>query len=270
MNGSKFCTATAACSWVFGQNAPVANKTYAQCCPISRALDVIGQRWTLLIIRDLGFGPRRFSQLQGQLHGISPSLLSVRLRQLINDGVIVREGLRYRLTTRGVDLLDVVAEIGRWGMPLLPESDVHLEATAATASRIEIQSTIACMIHIEALPESAFIVQFDLDDMTHTVEIVAGGIRRASQRVIIHDGPIETPAHVVVRGTLVGLTRVHQGVVALDDVMDLDLEGSAHDVARWIQLFGPLPQEISPGRKDREGVGVPFRYERRYVSDGPH
>jgi DNA-binding HxlR family transcriptional regulator len=91
-------------------------------CPIARSLAVLGDRWTLLIIRELFLGTRRFDVFQAQT-GMSPHLLSTRLKRLEEDGVIERRPYQfhplrhdYRLTAKGKDLHAVVLALRAWGL----------------------------------------------------------------------------------------------------------------------------------------------------------
>jgi DNA-binding HxlR family transcriptional regulator len=95
---------------------------YDDPCGIARALDVVGDRWALLVVRELMFGPKRFVQLRAGLHGISPNVLAQRLRDLEDAGLVRREVLEppasvavYELTGRGRALEPVLLELGRWG-----------------------------------------------------------------------------------------------------------------------------------------------------------
>jgi DNA-binding HxlR family transcriptional regulator len=97
-------------------------RTYAQFCGIAKALDVIGERWTLLILRDLLLGPRRYGDLLENLPGITTNLLALRLKSLKAAGVIERReqprparGEAYELTSAGQDLEPVLLAMGRWG-----------------------------------------------------------------------------------------------------------------------------------------------------------
>ncbi len=99
-----------------------AARHYDDPCGIARALDVIGDRWALLVVRELIFGPKRFVQLRSDLHGVSPNVLAQRLRDLEDAGVLRRETLGppasvavYVLTGRGRALEPVLLELGRWG-----------------------------------------------------------------------------------------------------------------------------------------------------------
>lgn len=88
---------------------------YGQYCPISRALEVLGERWSLLIIRDLLTGTTRFNDLARGLPGLSRGLLSQRLRQFESAGILVREGSSYLLTDAGRELEPLVFGLGQWG-----------------------------------------------------------------------------------------------------------------------------------------------------------
>jgi len=88
---------------------------YGQYCPISRALDVLGERWTLLIVRDLLVGTTRFNDLARGLPGLSRSLLTKRLRQLERAGIVERLDGEYLLTEAGRGLEPIVFGLGEWG-----------------------------------------------------------------------------------------------------------------------------------------------------------
>lgn len=89
--------------------------SYGQYCPISHALDILGERWSLLIIRDLLVGTTRFNDLARGLPGLSRSLLTKRLRQFERDGLVERLGTRYVLTPAGQALHPVVFGLANWG-----------------------------------------------------------------------------------------------------------------------------------------------------------
>ena len=88
---------------------------YGQYCPIARALDVLGERWSLLILRDLLVGTTRFNDLARGLPGLSRSLLAKRLRQFERAGLVERLGNEYLLTDAGRDLEPIVFGLGEWG-----------------------------------------------------------------------------------------------------------------------------------------------------------
>jgi DNA-binding HxlR family transcriptional regulator len=90
--------------------------TYGQSCPAARALEIVGERWTLLILRDLGGGPRRFADLSASLAGIAPNLLTERLSRLVAAGIVAHPPRgAYALTEAGRELLPVVAGLFTWG-----------------------------------------------------------------------------------------------------------------------------------------------------------
>jgi len=95
---------------------------YNQWAPDARALDLVGDKWTLLIVRDLAGGPRRFVELQRVLPGISTEQLRSRLNRMVADGLLTRRRYRevpprvdYELTARSCDLLPVLGALARWG-----------------------------------------------------------------------------------------------------------------------------------------------------------
>ena len=100
-------------------------KSYGQFCSFARALDFLGERWTLLIVRELLCGSTRFNELRRGIPRISRTMLSARLRELLDAGVIVRspgEGGRYALTQAGRELGGAVRELGTWGQRWLPRT----------------------------------------------------------------------------------------------------------------------------------------------------
>ena len=113
-------------------------RTYADPCGIARALDRVGERWALLVVRELTLGPKRFTDLRAGLPQIGPDILSARLRELEGAGVVRRRTLAppaaarvYELTDWGQELEDVLLALGRWGSraPLPPgENGLSVDA----------------------------------------------------------------------------------------------------------------------------------------------
>lgn len=103
-------------------------RSYGQYCGLARALDVVGERWALLIVRELLDGPRRYNELLNGLPGIATNLLVERLRNLETDGVVRRlDDGRYALTPWGKDLHEAIYALGRWAGPLMarPRGEDH-------------------------------------------------------------------------------------------------------------------------------------------------
>ncbi|TQS45877.1 winged helix-turn-helix transcriptional regulator [Cryptosporangium phraense] len=97
-------------------------KTYSDACGVARALDLIGDRWALLIVRELMLGPKRFGALADGLRAAGPDMVAKRLRELTDHGIVVRRSLGapanvdvYALSPRGLALRPVLRELGRWG-----------------------------------------------------------------------------------------------------------------------------------------------------------
>jgi DNA-binding HxlR family transcriptional regulator len=107
---------------LIGSNNLVGKRTYGDPCGIARALDAVGERWALLVVRELLLGPKRFTDLRTGLPNVGPDVLSQRLRELKDAGVVRRAKLPppaasrvYELTERGRKLEPVVLALGRWG-----------------------------------------------------------------------------------------------------------------------------------------------------------
>jgi DNA-binding HxlR family transcriptional regulator len=97
-------------------------RRYDQYCSAARALDLVGDRWTLLIVRELLAGPRRYTDLHADLPGVSTDVLASRLKDMERDGLTTRRRLPppgavyvYELTARGRELLPVLQALGKWG-----------------------------------------------------------------------------------------------------------------------------------------------------------
>lgn len=102
----------------------MASRSYGQYCGIARSLDTVGDRWSLLIVRELLLGPLRYSELAAALDGIATNLLADRLRSLQTAGVIERRvgetgGVTYALTPWGLQLRETVESLVRWSAPLM-------------------------------------------------------------------------------------------------------------------------------------------------------
>ena len=122
-------------------------RSYNQFCALAYALDAIGERWTLLIVRELLIGPRRFTDLMDGLPGISTNLLSERLKSLEQQGILSRHVLPppagstvYELTEFGQALEKAVVELGKWGSRLLPQSLEGLALPSAGTTALAIKA----------------------------------------------------------------------------------------------------------------------------------
>jgi DNA-binding HxlR family transcriptional regulator/putative sterol carrier protein len=126
-------------------------RTYGERCAAARALDLVGERWALLVVRELLLGPMRFTDLRDGMPNAKPSVLSQRLRELEEGGVIHRRRLGppvgttvYELTAIGRELEPVVIELGRWGrlLPSAPDA-VHTTDSFVLALKWRFDATRA-------------------------------------------------------------------------------------------------------------------------------
>jgi len=122
------------------------NQHYGQFCGLARAAEIVGQRWTLLILRDLSVGPRRYSELVAGLPGIPTNTLATRLKELEDEGIVARTAPRgtersvvYRLTARGEELgpaLDALSRWGAGGMRAPREGEIVTTSSITAALRV--------------------------------------------------------------------------------------------------------------------------------------
>lgn len=148
-------------------------KCYGQICTVTTALDVAGDRWTLLILRELLGGPARFEELVDGLPGIARNLLSKRLRRLEGDEVIRRVETHgasiYALTELGAAVRPALEELGFWGVRLARVGPAqHGRSIRAIAMAVQAILTRAG----EALPKDRRVIELDMDG--EHVEIVLG------------------------------------------------------------------------------------------------
>jgi DNA-binding HxlR family transcriptional regulator len=157
----------------------MSDRIYGHFCALARALDVVGDRWTLLLVRELLGGPKRHAELKRGLPGIATNLLSERLRELRATGVIERVELdgaqRYRLTERGHGLRPVLVELARWGAPLLPELADDIEFRASWLAL-----TLDVQLDRDAVPAGETVLRFRIDDDTLEVAVGEHGLRTAA------------------------------------------------------------------------------------------
>jgi len=139
---------------------------YGQFCPIAKALDVLGERWTILIVRELLVGATRFNELQRGLNLISPTILTKRLNDLADAGVIIRKkipgqrGYEYFLTEMGQELMPVIKSIGVWGMRWarghMDNSDLDIELLMLYLQR---------SVQPDKLPGRETVIRFKFNDI---------------------------------------------------------------------------------------------------------
>lgn len=214
-------------------------RTYGQFCPVARGLDLLGERWTLLIVRELLVGPQRYSDLRDHLPGMWSNLLAQRLRDLEAAGVVRRRELPppaarlvYELTDRGRALEPAVYELARWGLELLdePGDDVlpwHLMPLGLKG-----------LLRVEALPERALRFGLALDEGSWTVRVAAAdGVTRPVARVNVVEG-LDPEVAVTVRGSMLALLALGRRQPPVGAGGGLSLEGAADNIAAVERLVG--------------------------------
>ena len=131
---------------------------------MARALDLLGERWTLLIVRELLCGSRRFGEIQRGIPRISRTMLAARVRELADADVVERldgdGGPEYRLTAAGLELAAVVRELGTWGQRWLPR-----EIRASELDARALLWDVHRRVRRGALPETPLVVRIQLTDV---------------------------------------------------------------------------------------------------------
>jgi DNA-binding HxlR family transcriptional regulator len=165
------------------------SRSYGDPCDIARALDVIGERWALLLVRELLLGPRRFTDLRAAL-GASPNVITQRLAELEAAGVVQRRssgGGLYELTDWGRELHPVLLQLGRWGArsehrpkgePTVDALMLALEMTFAPANAADLDASYELRLGEE---------RFSVDVRDGTLAIARGTVR--SPDVVIETEP---------------------------------------------------------------------------------
>jgi DNA-binding HxlR family transcriptional regulator len=215
---------------------------YQVFCPVGAALNVVGERWALLIVRDLLLGPRRYSELLNGLGGIGTDILAARLRTLQEHGVVRQVGKgrarRYELTDAGRELRPVLAALGRWGADRvrLPPDPSQIPPRVPLTS---------LLVGAAALPRQANgAYEVRVEDERFRVEVAGGEV---------HAAPDSDP------GTTIELTRpglraliLGAPTTEIEHAGDLRIQG---DRRRAHALLGAVagPPRLAEVRRQLEG-----------------
>jgi DNA-binding HxlR family transcriptional regulator len=218
-------------------------RSYQQYCAVAKALDAVGERWTLLILRDLvHLGPRRFSDLLRALPGIGKSLLAARLRHLEQTGLVERRRLPppagsvvYELTTLGRGIEPAIIELGRWGGNFMGLRDAneaflpsgHISAIRATFRR-------------DAARDVSRRYQFVVDDEPFFVELADGAVTACEGALPEPDLVVETDADT----SIALMTRALSPARALA-AGRVRIEGDANELEHCIDLLAWVPADAS-------------------------
>jgi DNA-binding HxlR family transcriptional regulator/putative sterol carrier protein len=220
-------------------------RSYGDACRFAFALDLVGERWALLVVRELLLGPKRFTDLRHGLPNASANILSERLRELERAGVVHRRKLPppaaaqvYELTEWGAELEPVVTRLGAWGArsPLPP---AHREIGADS-----IVLALRSLFDAEAAAGLAASYELRLGEERFHVEVAGGALE-------LGRGPADEPLAAIEAdpGTLAGLLA---GELPLEVALEsgaASIEGGKGDVRRFLALF-PMPEPCPTGRQD--------------------
>jgi DNA-binding HxlR family transcriptional regulator len=211
----------------------VANRVYGQYCGFARALELVGERWALLVIRDLFVSPKRFSELQRGLPGIPSNILTARLKELEEAGIVQRRamprpagGVAYELTGDGRELERAVVELGRWGAKHLGEprdGEVVTEESMIMALRTTFRAEAARGV------KASYELRMG-DVVLHA--IVQNG------EVTVGKGPLEKPDLTIEAGP--GIRAVMAQEIAPDEAIKakiVRIKGNRDLFGRFAQMF---------------------------------
>lgn len=195
------------------------SRSYGQYCGLARALDVIGDRWNLLIVRQLLVGPARYRDILDGLGGVATNLLTDRLRDLEAAGVIERRpaetgnSVVYALTPWGAGLREPVEGLVRWSAPLMvrgPGEDSFRPEWLAVA--------LPALLSKSSSGDTGMAVGVAVDEQVFQVRLTDDGAEVAP-----HDG---RPLDAVIRAEAMILLGLAAGILTLDDVRDgVELQG---------------------------------------------
>jgi DNA-binding HxlR family transcriptional regulator len=204
-------------------------KTYSQYCPIAHALDLVGERWALLIVRELLNGPQRYTDLVERLPGIGTNILAGRLRDLTDGGVIRKRRLPppaasqvYELTEYGAGLEHVLHAIARWGARTLgpPEADSDLAPGW-------LPNALRAITSVGARPG-----RFEFRVGDEHASLVDG---------VVIEGPVEEP-DVVVESDATGLYHL----IANRDPSGVDVTGDRRALEELVDVVALEPLTAEP------------------------
>jgi DNA-binding HxlR family transcriptional regulator len=225
------------------QKAVGVKRGYHQYCGLASALDILGERWTLLVVRELLMGPRRYSELLADLPGIGTNLLAERLKFLVEHGVVRQIDVRgtgsrlsYELTETGLRLRPAVLSLAQWGMDFVGE--LAAEDTVRPHWGF---LAVEAMLDPERVPPFDESYEFHVDSEVFHIE-VAGDSARAVR------GPAVSPAMVAATDAAtfvqIGSGRVTPFMAVIQG--RLKLEGDAEAVVRCCDLLGLETSAAAP------------------------
>jgi DNA-binding HxlR family transcriptional regulator len=207
-------------------------KSYGQFCSVARALDLLGERWTLLIVRELLFGSARFNDLRRGIPRISRTMLSARLRELIDGGVIQRSepagGPIYGLTEAGLQLAGAVRELGTWGQRWLPRTLPREELDAGA-----LLWDLRRRVRKESLPPKPMVARIEISDVRGLWRVRFLLLRR-NEVSLCSENP-GFPVELTLSATLGTLTAWWRGDISLASARAAGM--SIQGRREWVRAF---------------------------------
>lgn len=214
-------------------------RSYEQFCGVARALDSVGERWTLLVVREVLLGPRRFKELLEALPGIGPNLLSARLKALTEEGVLRRVapagagGVAYELTEVGRALEPAILALARWGAGRLGADPAGSAAARASARADWAILMLRARFRAERAEGVAEVYQVEAGVSAYHLRVHDG-------RVEVGTGPAAVAAAILRTepATLAALAAGLEDLEAAASAGALEVRGSPFAAARFARLFG--------------------------------
>ncbi|MFC9894526.1 winged helix-turn-helix transcriptional regulator [Nocardia sp. NPDC127579] len=213
----------------------MARRAYNQFCSLAWSLDVVGERWTLLLVRELMSGPKRYTDLAGALDGIGSSLLAARLRQLEDDDIIAQRHLPppaattvYELTTVGTELAEALLPLVLWGARHRADAQNPGDPYRAEWAL----GFIAQLIDRDALAETDYTYRFRLGE-------TEAYLRASSREVTVRPGPLDRFDATVATdpGTVIDISA---GRLALSEAITtgrVTVDGDPDALTKLFQVF---------------------------------
>ncbi|WP_188110586.1 winged helix-turn-helix transcriptional regulator [Aeromicrobium ginsengisoli] len=208
-------------------------RLYGQGCPLACALDVLGERWTLLVIRELLLGPKRFTELGTALPAAGPNRLTTRLRRLQEAGVAEKTPAgAYALTAYGEGLREPVIGLGLWGLGLMP--DIHT---------VEARPDMVALVMSGAISPT-LLSDLEVDVEVTTPEVFTMSVRDG--RMVVRSGPSGSPATSRLRCISTEFIDLSLGAMTLSDKLrsgDVQIDGDVDRVSRLFDHFAVTAHE---------------------------
>ena len=216
-------------------------RAYGQFCGLAKGLEVVGERWAVLIVRDLLVGPKRFTDLRRGLPKIPTNVLAARLKELEGAGVVRRRVLArpegsviYELTEYGMELEDIVIRLGRWGAKLLDEP-LPNEIVTVDSMVMAMRSTF----HPDAARGLRAGYELRLGDIIIHARVDDASLEASA-------GPLPQPDLIIEAGP--GIKDLMSGEISASEAIEsgiVHLTGDAELLTRFAEIFRIEPMPAS-------------------------